>query len=91
MKDKICVNCNKPITKKEKQIQIITRDNEIIIGDENFHWRCWLDYFLKCVKQKMERAKDKAFSIVEKIAERLGVKKIIDESIKENEVIEVVN
>lgn len=59
-----CKNCPRQIEKKEKQVQIITKDNDKIIGDDNFHWQCWIDYFNNCVKQTLESAKKKAFGIV---------------------------
>ncbi len=67
-----CFNCNKEISKETKQVQVITKDNEEIIGDNNFHWQCWIDYFNDCVKKKVEVIKSNVVKLAGKTMGQLG-------------------
>ncbi len=67
-----CIYCDKVILEKEKQVQIITRNNGKIIGDDNFHWQCWINYFTECVKKKVEVIKNHAINLAGNTIKKLG-------------------
>ena len=69
---KICFHCDKEILEKEKQVQINTQEDGVIINEENFHWKCWIDYFNDCVRKKVEKIRDKSIKLAGQTIKRLG-------------------
>jgi len=79
MAKKICNYCEKEIKKKEKQVDVITKEEGVTLEEEYFHFKCWKDWFNEMVSKKIKNTANNA------LAGLTGFLGGLNQSIKERE------
>lgn len=67
-----CENCGKKVdTEKDKYVMVETGFGHKIIDQAYFHFDCWIEYFNKCVSNKLNSVGRKAIRMLGNVVERM--------------------
>ena len=66
-----CLNCGKELdTDKDKHVMVETALGHSIMDQSYFHFKCWIEYFNKCVTNKISAAAGTAIGMLGQVMEK---------------------